>query len=174
MENASQPTGLDSLEKSTAPAGVVLPNLDDPEVIKDLLRAHAMAVSKRLAEAVHKNVSREEVVTADRRAAAFLAATLSGNNPAYEKAQVNTPASIEARLRKALSGLMEKWGIQAGEVKDSLVFLQVAMFAFTNELHELINELQKQPEKIESEGPVLLDRLLEKWTKMITKDRTDA
>ena len=59
MENAFEPASSDSVE-GKIPEGVRLPNLDDPLVIKDLLRAHAMAVSKRLAEAVHKNVRREE------------------------------------------------------------------------------------------------------------------
>lgn len=53
MENAFEPASSDSVE-GKIPEGVSLPNLDDPLVIKDLLRAHAMAVSKRLAEAVHK------------------------------------------------------------------------------------------------------------------------
>ena len=53
MENAFEPASSDSVE-GKIPEGVRLPNLDDPLVIKDLLRAHAMAVSKRLAEAVHK------------------------------------------------------------------------------------------------------------------------
>ena len=98
MENAFEPASSDSVE-GKIPEGVRLPNLDDPLVIKDLLRAHAMAVSKRLAEAVHKNVRREEVVQADQRAAAFLATTLLGQNPAYAKAAVNTPERIEKLLR---------------------------------------------------------------------------
>ena len=98
MENAFEPASSDSVE-GKIPEGVSLPNLDDPLVIKDLLRAHAMAVSKRLAEAVHKNVRREEVVQADQRAAAFLATTLLGQNPAYAKASVNTPERIEKLLR---------------------------------------------------------------------------
>lgn len=48
MENAFEPASSDSVE-GKIPEGVSLPNLDDPLVIKDLLRAHAMAVSKRLA-----------------------------------------------------------------------------------------------------------------------------
>ena len=112
MENAFEPASSDSVE-GKIPEGVRLPNLDDPLVIKDLLRAHAMAVSKRLAEAVHKNVRREEVVQADQRAAAFLATTLLGQNPAYAKAAVNTPERIEKLLRADFTEVYEAKGSQA-------------------------------------------------------------
>ena len=58
MENAFEPASSDSVE-GKIPEGVRLPNLDDPLVIKDLLRAHAMAVSKRLAEAVKMFVEKK-------------------------------------------------------------------------------------------------------------------
>ena len=160
MENAFEPASSDSVE-GKIPEGVRLPNLDDPLVIKDLLRAHAMAVSKRLAEAVHKNVRREEVVQADQRAAAFLATTLLGQNPAYAKAAVNTPERIEKLFR-------------AEEAADPAVFMQLVMFLFTNQVHELINELQKNPDEIEAKGPQALDALLESWVKKLTKEKCDA
>lgn len=173
MENASQPFNTDPVE-NTVPYGVSRPDLDDPRVIKDLLRAHAMAVSKRLAEAVHKNVRREEVVQADQRAAAFLATTLLGKNPAYAPAQVNTPERIESLLRKELSKTLESFNIKPEETTDPVTFMQLAMFLFTNQVHELINELQKKPDEIETAGPKALESLLESWVKKITKENCDA
>lgn len=173
MENAFEPSGSDPVEEKV-PEGVSLPNLDDPLVIKDLLRAHAMAVSKRLAEAVHKNVRREEVVEADQRASAFLATTLLGNNPAYAKAFVNTPEKIEKRLRGEFSETLKGFGIKDEEAADSAVFMQLVMFLFTNQIHELINELQKNPDEIEAKGPQALDALLESWVKKLTKEKCDA
>ena len=164
MENAFESASSDSVE-GKIPEGVRLPNLDDPLVIKDLLRAHAMAVSKRLAEAVHKNVRREEVVQADQRAAAFLATTLLGQNPAYAKAAVNTPERIEKLLRAEFT---------EEEAADPAVFMQLVMFLFTNQVHELINELQKNPDEIEAKGPQALDALLESWVKKLTKEKCDA
>jgi len=127
MENAFEPASSDSVE-GKIPEGVSLPNLDDPLVIKDLLRAHAMAVSKRLAEAVHKNVRREEVVQADQRAAAFLATTLLGQNPAYAKASVNTPERIEKLLRAEFTEALKGFGIKEEEAADPAVFMQIVMF----------------------------------------------
>lgn len=173
MENSSEPISTDSVT-TAVPEGVELPNPDDPLVIKDLLRAHAMAVSKRLAEAAHKNVRREEVVMADQRAAAFLAATLLGNNPAYKKAEINTPERIEKLLRSELKEILEKFGIKPEETADPREFMQLAMFIFTNEVHELINELQKDPASIEQKGPQALEALLESWVKKLTKEKSDA
>ena len=169
MENAFEPASSDSVE-GKIPEGVRLPNLDDPLVIKDLLRAHAMAVSKRLAEAVHKNVRREEVV----QAAAFLATTLLGQNPAYAKAAVNTPERIEKLLRAEFTEALKGFGIKEEEAADPAVFMQLVMFLFTNQVHELINELQKNPDEIEAKGPQALDALLESWVKKLTKEKCDA
>lgn len=173
MENTAKPISLDSVE-TEAPEGVELPDLDDPLVLKDLLRAHAMAVSKRLAEAARKNVRREEVIMADQRAAAFLAATLLGNNPAYKKARVNTAERIESLLRKELRETLNKYGIKPEEAADAREFMQLAMFIFTNEVHELINELQKDPKSIEQKGPQALEALLESWLRKLTKEKSDA
>ena len=173
MENAFEPASSDSVE-GKIPEGVRLPNLDDPLVIKDLLRAHAMAVSKRLAEAVHKNVRREEVVQADQRAAAFLATTLLGQNPAYAKAAVNTPERIEKLLRAEFTEALKGFGIKEEEAADPAVFMQLVMFLFTNQVHELINELQKNPDEIEAKGSQALDALLESWVKKLTKEKCDA
>lgn len=172
MEKISQTP--DAFQNAAPPEGVELPELDDPLVIKDLLRAHAMAVSKRLAEAAHKNVRKEEVIEADRRAAAFLAATLSGLNPAYRKAKVNTPEGIESRLRKALQSEIEKSGFSGEELKDSKAFMQLAMFVFTNRIHDLITWLTSNADAIETEGPKRLEALLEEWVGKITKDRLDG
>ena len=156
MENAFEPASSDSVE-GKIPEGVRLPNLDDPLVIKDLLRAHAMAVSKRLA-----------------RAAAFLATTLLGQNPAYAKAAVNTPERIEKLLRAEFTEALKGFGIKEKEAADPAVFMQLVMFLFTNQVHELINELQKNPDEIEAKGSQALDALLESWVKKLTKEKCDA
>ncbi|MFQ7009258.1 MAG: hypothetical protein ACLRRK_12380 [Parasutterella sp.] len=172
MENAFEPASSDSVE-GKIPEGVSLPNLDDPLVIKDLLRAHAMAVSKRLAEAVHKNVRREEVVQADQRAAAFLATTLLGQIRLC-KGVCNTPERIEKLLRAEFTEALKGFGIKEEEAADPAVFMQLVMFLFTNQVHELINELQKNPDDIEAKGPQALDALLESWVKKLTKEKCDA
>lgn len=162
------------MSSEETPEGVVLPELDDPLVVKDLLRAHSIALSKRLAEAQHKNVRREEVIQADMKAAAFLAATLCGKNPAYSQALQNTPEKIINRLRAAFPDLLVKYGISEEEAKDPTVFMQIMMYTFTNQVHELINELQSHPDQIERDGPKKLEALLEQWTSKITKDKADA
>lgn len=154
-------------DKTTPPQGTVRPCLDDPMVIRDLLRAHAMAVSQRLAEASHKNVPRDEVIMADRRASAFIASTLLGLNPAYEKAQVNTPKKIETNLRKVLIDDLKQYEIDEKEVKEASVFVQFSMFVFTNHIHELINDLKKNPENIEAEGAQRLAALIDCWYERI-------
>ncbi len=147
--------------------GVDLPNLDDKAVIEDLLRAHAMAVSRRLAEAAHRNVLKDEVILADRRAAAFLASTLMGENPAYAKAKVNTAEAISQRLRVAMNNYLALYEIKTEEVQDKVALFQFAMFAYTNEVHELINFLKADPDLIEKNGPTKLSELIAKWTSFI-------
>ena len=154
-------------EKANSPEGVLRPSLDDPLVIKDLLLAHAMATSRRLAEASHKNVRKEEVIEADKRAAAFLASTLYGNNPAYEPARKNTKEQIEKNLRGSIADLLKLYEIDSKELKDPLPLFQVAMFAYTNQIHELINELQKNPETIEAVGQQKLQALIADWLEKI-------
>lgn len=154
-------------EMNKAPEGVVLPTLDDRAVIEDLLRAHAMAVAQRLAEANHKNVPLSEVVQADQRAAAFIAGTLLGKNPSYQPAQVNTPAAIEKNLRAVLADHLKLYEIKDEEIQDPTVFMQAAMFIFTNKIHELINELKANPDSIQEEGPVKLNALISDWTNRI-------
>lgn len=158
-------------EEIQKPEGTVLPCIDDRAVIQDLLRAHAMAVSQRLAEASHKNVARDEVVMADRRAAAFIASTLRGLNPAYAKAERFTPEVIEANLRSALSDDLKLYEIPEAEVADSQTFMQAAMFIFTNRIHELINELTANPDTIAADGPKKLGDLLAAWTSKITGEK---
>jgi hypothetical protein len=157
-------------ENMNIPTGTVRPCLDDRAVVYDLLRAHTMAVSQRLAEARHKNVQRAEVVAADQRAAAFLASTLNGMNPAYEAAKTRTPESIEAHLRGHLADALKLYEVKPEEVADRAVFFQFAMYVLTNQIHELINDLSSHPETIEKEGPVKLERLLTKWVNYMSED----
>lgn len=156
-----------SKDSQNVPEGVELPNLDDRSVIEDLLRAHAMAVSRRLAEAAHKNVPRNEVVQADQKAAAFLASTLMGNNPAYDRAVANTKETISRRLERAMKTYLALYEIESSEIDGDPALFQFAMFAYTNEIHELINELKKNPDLIETNGPVGLSKLINKWADFI-------
>lgn len=69
---------------------------------------------------------------------------------------------------------MKGFGIKEEEAADPAVFMQLVMFLFTNQVHELINELQKNPDDIEAKGPQALDALLESWVKKLTKEKCDA
>lgn len=157
-------------ENMNIPTGTVRPCLDDRAVVYDLLRAHTMAVSQRLAEAQHKNVARAEVVAADQRAAAYLASTLNGMNPAYEAAKTLTPEAIDSHLRVHLADSLKLYEVKPEEVADRAVFFQFAMYVLTNQIHELINELSAHPETIEKDGPVKLEQLLTKWVNFMSED----
>ena len=159
---------------SSVPDVSDLPNLDDPQEVNYLLYSHALAVANRLSEAARKHVSRQEVIDVDKKASAFLASALLGKNPAYAQAKVNTAETIERRLRAALSNRLSQVGLSEQDVADSRDFMQVAMFMFTNEVHELIQEIEKNPDTIAEEGPVKLKALLGKWVQLITKEHLDA
>ena len=87
---------------------------------------------------------------------------------------MNTPETIERRLRSALSNRLSQVGLTEQDVVDSRDFMQVAMFMFTNEVHELIQEIEKNPDTIVEEGPIKLNALLGKWVQLITKEHLDA
>lgn len=78
---------------------------------------------------------------------------------------------IEANLRSALVDELKLNEIPEDEVKDSQIFMQVAMFIFTNRIHELINELTANPDTIAADGPKKLGDLLALWTKRITGEK---
>ena len=103
-----------------------------------------------------------------------MATTLLGQNPAYAKAAVNTPERIEKLLRAEFTEALKGFGIKEEEAADPAVFMQLVMFLFTNQVHELINELQKNPDEIEAKGSQALDALLETWVKKLTKEKCDA
>ena len=173
MENSSQSSGADQMN-AAIPEGADLPSLDDPQEVNYLLYSHALAAANRLSEAARKHVSRQEVIDVDKKASAFLASALLGKNPAYAPAKVNTPETIERRLRSALSNRLSQVGLTEQDVVDSRDFMQVAMFMCTNEVHELIQEIEKNPDTIVEEGPIKLNALLGKWVQLITKEHLDA
>lgn len=114
MENSSQSSGADQMN-AAIPEGADLPSLDDPQEVNYLLYSHALAAANRLSEAARKHVSRQEVIDADKKASAFLASALLGKNPAYAPAKVNTPETIERRLRSsAVKSTLTGWFNRAG------------------------------------------------------------
>lgn len=155
-------------DKIDVPEGIEQPNLDEPETIRELLRAHAIAVSNRLAEAAHKNVALNEVIEADKKASAFLASTLMGKNPSYKKPKINTQEAIERHLRSSVDKELKQYNLGAADIKEATELFQASAFAFTNQIHELINELKKQPDSIEQKGITRLNALLDHWVQILT------
>ena len=46
---------------------------------------------------------------------------------------------------------------------------QIASYIFTNEVHQLINELSKDPDNIETNGAKALNDLLERWSSILER-----
>ncbi len=137
------------MEEKLSPEQASLPSLDDSKTLKALFQSQAHAIANRLSEAQRKNVARSEVVEIDKKAAALMASTLLGLNPAFEKPVVNTPEKFERNIRGGL--------------------FQIASYIFTNEVHQLINELSKDPDNIETNGAKALNDLLERWSSILER-----
>ena len=83
------------------------------------------------------------------------------------EASAETPATAEPMVSLPID-------FSPGMPADPDGFMQLVMCLFTNQVHELINELQKNPDDIEAKGPQALDALLESWVKKLTKEKCDA
>lgn len=157
------------MQETIQPTDIRLPVLDDSKTLRALLQSQAQATAARLSEAQQKNVARQEVIDTDKKAAAMLAATLMGKNPAFKAPVINTPEKFERNLRQALTAEFEKLGIKPEELNNSLDLFQVSSYIFTNEVHALIQQLSAEPEKIEENGPKALNDLLDRWCSILER-----
>lgn len=157
------------MEEKLSPEQACLPSLDDSKTLKALFQSQAHAIACRLSEAQKKNVARDEVIEADKKAAALMASTLMGKNPAFEKPVVNTPEKFDRNIRYSLEKELKQTGFDAKDLEDRTALFQIASFIFTNEVHQLINELSKNPENIEVDGVTALNNLLDRWCSILER-----
>ncbi len=157
------------MEEKLSPEQASLPSLDDSKTLKALFQSQANAIANRLSEAQRKNVARSEVVETDKKAAALMASTLLGLNPAFEKPVVNTPEKFERNIRSGLAEELKKTGFSEKDLEDRTALFQIASYIFTNEVHQLINELSKDPDNIETNGAKALNDLLERWSSILER-----
>lgn len=157
------------MEETFSPEQAELPSLDDSKTLKALFQSQAHAIANRLSEAQRKNVARSEVVEADKKAAALMASTLMGLNPAFQKPLRNTPEKFERNIRSGLVEELKRTGFSEKDLEDRTALFQIASFIFTNEVHQLISELSKDPANVETKGITALNALLERWSSILER-----
>ncbi len=64
---------------------------------------------------------------------------------------------------------LKKTGFSEKDLEDRTALFQIASYIFTNEVHQLINELSKDPDNIETNGAKALNDLLERWSSILER-----
>ena len=92
-----------------------------------------------------------------------------GLNPAFQKPLRNTPEKFERNIRSGLVEELKRTGFSEKDLEDRTALFQIASFIFTNEVHQLISELSKDPANVETKGITALNDLLERWSSILER-----